>query len=122
MSKKEADPGRAVTETDLQVAERAIADHEVFQKDLFVLHRILTEVGRLDLPGIRRGVEAERQRLEEARKQADAVQQQVDQLQQQIKDKRRELASVEATIKERNVELNQLHEGYHNLRAILEAA
>jgi peptidoglycan hydrolase CwlO-like protein len=119
---KQSDTHRAVEETDLQLVDRAIADHEVFQKDLYVLRRVLTEIGKLDIASVRRGVQAEQDRLDEVRKQADAAQQQLDQLSNHIKDKQREVAEVESTIKERTVELNQLHEGYHNLRRMLEAA
>jgi len=69
-----------------------------------------------------RGVEAEQQLLDDLHKQTEAAHQQVDQLQQDIKSKQRDLADVEATIKERNVVLNQLNEGYNNLRRMLEAA
>ena len=119
---KQSDTHRAVEETDLQLVDRAIADHEVFQKDLYVLRRVLTEIGKLDIASVRRGVQAEQDRLDEVRKQADAAQQQLDQLSNHIKDKQREVAEVESTIKERTVELNQLHEGYHNLRNLLAAA
>jgi hypothetical protein len=60
MSKQQADARRAVTETDLQLVDRTIADHEVFQKDLFVLRRVLTEIGNLDAryAGMKQGIEA----------------------------------------------------------------
>jgi hypothetical protein len=96
--------------------------HAVFQKDLFVLQRILTEVGRLDVASVRRGVEAEQARLDDVRKRADTAQAALTQLQQDITSKQRELASVEATIQQRTVELNQLNEGYLNLRNLLAAA
>jgi hypothetical protein len=103
---------REVTNKDLEVVDKAIADHAVFQKDLFVLQRILTEIGKLDVASVRRGVEAEQARLDDVRKQADAAHGDLTQLQKQIEDKRRELASVEATIAERTIAANQLNESY----------
>jgi hypothetical protein len=119
---KQTEPHRAVTETDLQVVERAIADHEVLQKDLFVIKRILTEVGKLDVAGIRRGYEAEQARLAEVSKQADAAQEQLNQLQKQIEGKHRELREVEVTIQERIKEGERYNSACQNLRNMLAAA
>jgi peptidoglycan hydrolase CwlO-like protein len=122
MSKQEADARRDVTSEDLQIVDRAIADRENFQTNLYTLRRILGEIGKLDIGSVRRGIQAEQDRLDEVRKQADIAQQQLDKLQNDIASKQRELANVEATIQERNVVLNQLNEGYNNLRRMLEAA
>jgi septal ring factor EnvC (AmiA/AmiB activator) len=49
MPKQEADPRRReVGNRDLEIVDKAINDHETFQKDLFVLRRVLSEVGNLD--------------------------------------------------------------------------
>jgi len=48
MIKKETDARREVTATDLEKVDKAIADHETLQKDLYVLRRILGEIGNLD--------------------------------------------------------------------------
>jgi hypothetical protein len=109
-------------ETDLQAVERAIADHEVFQKDLFVLKRVLTEIGPLDVAAIRRGAEAEQARLADATKQADAAEERLTQLQKRTDDKQRELAEVEATIKERISEGERYNSAMQNLRNLLAAA
>jgi peptidoglycan hydrolase CwlO-like protein len=123
MIKKETDAHtREVTNEDVAIVERAIAEHATFQTFLFTLQRLLIEVGRLDMPSIKRGIQAEQARMDDVRKQADAAQQHLTQLDNQIKDKQRELVEVEMTIKERNGELNRLHEGYHNLRNLLAAA
>jgi chromosome segregation ATPase len=123
MAKQEA-ASRPLISEDLALVDQVIADHEKFQTSLYVLRRILGEVGKVDAKrtDLDRGVEAEQARLDEVRKQADAAQQQLDQLNNQIKDKQRELASVEQSIQQQTVALNQLHEGYHNLRNILAAA
>ena len=119
---KQTEPHRAVTETNLQIVERAIKDHEVFQKNLFVLQRILTEVGPLDVAGIRRGAEAERARLDEATKRADAAQDRLDQLEKQIADKQRELREAEATFQEKIRETERMTATCQNLRNLLAAA
>ena len=118
---KQTEP-RVVTETDLQIVERAIVDHEKFQTHLFVLQRIIKEIGQLDVPGIRRGAEAEQARLVEATKQADAAQDRLTDLQKQIAAKQRELAEVEATIKDRIKEGERYNAAMQNLRNLLAAA
>jgi hypothetical protein len=119
---KQTEPHRAVVETDLQVVEQAIKDHELFQRHLFTLQRVLVEVGPLDVAAIRRGAEAERARLNEVSKQADAAQEQLDRLQKDIVAKQRELAEVEVTIKERIKEGERYNSACQNLRALLAAA
>jgi hypothetical protein len=109
-------------ESDLQIVERAIADHEVFQKDLFVLQRVLKEIGKLDVASVRRGFEAEQARVTDMSKQADAAQEQLGQLEKQIEGKRRELAAVEVTIKERIGEAERFNASLQNLRNLLAAA
>jgi peptidoglycan hydrolase CwlO-like protein len=124
MTKQQADPRRDVTATDLEVIDKAIADHEKFQTTLYTLRKILTEVGKVDAKraDLSRGVEAEQARLDDVRLKANAAQEQLDKLQNDIASKQRELAAVEATIQERTIASNQLNEGYLRLRAILEAA
>jgi chromosome segregation ATPase len=115
---------RGVTDKDLEVIDKAIADHSELQTHLYTLRRILGEIGKVDAKraDLNRGVEAEQSRLDEVRKQVDAAHEQLTQVQKQIESKQRELAAVEATIKERTIAANQLNEGYLRLRAILEAA
>jgi chromosome segregation ATPase len=48
MSKHPTEARRDVTDKDLELVDKAIADHEPFLKDLYVLRRVLTEVGRLE--------------------------------------------------------------------------
>jgi hypothetical protein len=119
---KETD--RLVISEDLAVIDQAIADHEKFQTSLYVMRRILGEVGKVDAKraDLNRGVEAEQIRLDNARVAADAAEQRLSQLTQQVESKQRELAAVEVTIQERNVVLNDLNQGYLNLRRMLEAA
>jgi hypothetical protein len=105
MSKQsEARALRDVTNEDVATVERAIAEHATFQTFLFTLQRLLTEVGRLDMPSIKRGIQGEQARMDDVRKQADAAQDALTQQQKQIKDKQHELANVEATIQQRNGE------------------
>jgi hypothetical protein len=39
---------RAVTNDDLALVDKAINSHETFQRDLYVVRRILGEIGKLD--------------------------------------------------------------------------
>jgi hypothetical protein len=113
---------REIKNEDLEKVDRAIGGNEGLLKDLYVLRKMLGEIGRLDFHGVKRGVEAERARQDEARKKADAAQANLDEVLRQIEAKRRELRDVEATIAERELRSNQLNESYLNLRNILAAA
>jgi chromosome segregation ATPase len=113
---------REVTNDDLKIIDEAIASHESVQHQLYVLRRVLGEIGKLDFAAIKSNVKAHQDRLDEVRKQADAAQAYVDELQKQMADKRRELADVETTIKERTIAANNLNESYNNLRNMLAAA
>ena len=119
---KQTDTHRAVEETDLQLVEKAIADHEVFQRNLFTLKRILTELGPLDVGNARRNVEAEQGRLDDVRKQTDAAQEKLSDLERQIADKKRGLAETEATIKDKMREYEAFYASCENLRNLLRAA
>ena len=101
---------------------RAIANHEVFQKDLFVLQRVLTELGPLDVANARRNIEHERVRLEGVRREADIAQEKLSELEQQIAAKRRELVETEATIKDKIREAQLFDASCENLRNLLRAA
>jgi hypothetical protein len=113
---------REITKTDLENVERAIGGNEAFLKDLYVLRKILGEIGKLDYQGIKRGVEAEQVRLDEVRKQANSAQSSLDDVLRQIAEKRLELAAVEAEIAERTTVSNQINEGIIGLRSMLAAA
>jgi hypothetical protein len=66
-------PSREITNHDLELVDRALRSHEVFQKDLYTLRIMLKELGKLNVFEIKRGVAAEEARLEETRKRADAA-------------------------------------------------
>jgi hypothetical protein len=103
MTKQQADARRAVTETDLQLVDRAIADHERFQKDLYVLRRVLSEVGNLDQQ-YRGGKQAiEQVQAEGARTSAqlEQVKAELAAVQQQAVEKRQELAALTADVQEK---------------------
>jgi len=119
---KQTDPHRAVEQTDLQIVERAIADHEKFQANLFTLQRILKEIGVLDIAVVRRDYGAERGRRDAMREQAETAQQQLRALEKQIADKRRELVETEATIKDKIREAQLFDASCENLRNLLRAA
>ena len=78
---------REITNTDLEKVDRAISGNEGLLKDLYVLRKMLTEIGKLDFQSVKRGVEAERGRLDEARQKADAATAKLDEVQKQIEDR-----------------------------------
>jgi hypothetical protein len=115
---------RQVVSEDLTVIDQAIADHEALQKNLYLLRRLLGEVGKLDARSadLKRGVEGEQSFLDDLRKQTDAAHQALAQLQKDIQSKRGELREVEQLIQERTVAANQLNEAIARMRNLLEAA
>jgi hypothetical protein len=113
---------REITNEDLAKVDRAISGNEGLLKDLYVLRKVLGEIGKLDFQNVKRGVEAEQSRLGEVRTKANAAQADLDQLLGEIADKRRELREVEETIKERTVASNNLNEAILGLRKMLAAA
>jgi chromosome segregation ATPase len=108
MIKKEGDARRAVTETDLQVVDRAIADHETFQKDLYVLRRMLSEVGNLDQAyrGGRQAIEAVQAEGANASHQFEQVKADLAKVQQEVGAKRQELAELDREIAGKERQLN----------------
>jgi hypothetical protein len=115
---------RQVTDEDLALLDKAIADHEVLQKDLYLLRHLLGEIGKLDARSadLKRGIEGEQSFLDDLRKQTGSAQEQLTQLQKHIEARQRELREVEQLIQERNIVVSELNEGYLKLRAMLEAA
>jgi peptidoglycan hydrolase CwlO-like protein len=120
----EKPPSRVVTNEDLEFIDRAIANHEACQGELYKFRMILGQVGKIDSKraDLIRGAESEQARLDEVHQKANAAQATLDGLQQQIVSKQRELAAVEKTIEERRVACDQLNGSINNLRNILAAA
>jgi chromosome segregation ATPase len=108
MIKKEGDARRAVTETDLQLVDRAIADHETFQKDLYVLRRVLSEVGKLDeqYRGLKQAIEAVQGEGANVARQLEQAKADLATAQREAAEKRQELATLTAEVagKERTLE------------------
>jgi hypothetical protein len=117
-------PSRVVTNEDLEFIDRAIANHEACQGQLYQFRMILGQVGKVDTKraDLIRGAESEQARLDEVHQKANAAQASLDGVLQQIEVKRRELADVEKTIEERRVACDQLNESINNLRNMLKAA
>jgi peptidoglycan hydrolase CwlO-like protein len=115
---------RDVTNEDLVVIDKAIANHEECQKELYKFRMLLGQVGKVDAKrgDLVRGVESEQHRFDEAHQKANAAQAELEQLQKEIQNKQRELREVEATIKERELRSTQLSEGINGLRNMLAAA
>jgi seryl-tRNA synthetase len=103
MTKQQVDARRAVTETDLQLVDRAIADHEVFQKDLYVLRRVLGEIGKLDeqYRGVKQGIEAVQAEGANISRQLEYAKEQLAKVQQEEVEKRKELAALTAEVQEK---------------------
>ena len=102
MTKQEAASRRAVTETDLQLVDRAIADHATFQKDLFVLRRVLSEIGDLDAKyaGMKQGIEAVQAEGGRTNAQLEQVRADFAKDQQELVERRKELAALTAEVQE----------------------
>jgi chromosome segregation ATPase len=113
---------RDITNDDLVNVDQAIGSLETYQRHLYVLRRVLGELGKLNISGIKQGVEAEKARLAEANQRANAAQSDLDKLLAEIEGKKRELAGVEATIAEKELRSAQLSDGITGLRNMLAAA
>jgi hypothetical protein len=115
---------RVVTNEDLQFIDRAIANHEACQGELYKFRMILGQVGKVDKQraDLVHGASSEQARYNEVHQKADAAQATLDGVQQQILSKQRELAAIETTIEERRVACDQLNESINNLRNLLQAA
>jgi peptidoglycan hydrolase CwlO-like protein len=115
---------RGVTNEDLAIIDKAIANHEECQRELYTFRMVLSQVGKVDAKrgDLIRGVEAEQARFDEVHQRADAAQADLDELHRQIEGKQRELAAVEETIKERELRSTQLSDGINGLRNMLAAA
>jgi hypothetical protein len=113
---------RDVTNEDLAIVDKAIANHEAVATHLYTLRRVLGEIGKLDFPALRSNQQAHQARLDEIRQKGDAAQAALDEVQRQIVNKQRELAAVEETIKERTIVAGQLNEAVLGLRNMLAAA
>jgi peptidoglycan hydrolase CwlO-like protein len=115
---------RNVTNEDLAIIDKAIANHEACQQELYTFRMVLSQVGKVDAKraDLIRGVEGEQARFDETSQRANAAQADLDELQKQIEAKRRELREIEATIKERELRSTQLNEGILGLRNMLAAA
>jgi chromosome segregation ATPase len=105
---KQSDSRRAVTETDLQLVDKAIADHETFQKDLFVLRRILGEVSNLDQAyrGLKQGIEQVQAEGARTGAQLEQVRTDLAKVQQELVEKRKAVAELDREIAEKERMLN----------------
>ena len=108
MIKKEGDVRRAVTETDLQIVDRAIADHETFQKDLYVLRRVLSEVGNLDQQyrGTKQSIEQVQAEGARTSAQLEQVRADLATVQKELVEKQKAVAELDREIAEKERMLN----------------
>jgi chromosome segregation ATPase len=104
MAKQEADVRRReVGNKDLEIVDKAINDHEVFQKDLYVLRRVLSEVGNLDQQyrGLKEAVEAVQSEATRTSAQLEQVRAELATVQVEVVEKRKELATLSAEVAEK---------------------
>jgi len=102
MIKKETEAHRAVTASDLEIVDKAIADHETFQKDLYVLRRVLGEVGNLDQQyrGLKEGIEHLQEQGRQLNSHNDAARAELAKVQQDVVEGRKEVAALTAQAEE----------------------
>ena len=102
MIKQQTETHRAVTETDLQLVERAISNHEVFQKDLFVVRRVLGEVGNLDhrYRGLKEGIAVVEEQGRRVNAELEAARAELAKVQQEVVEGRKELTALTAEVEE----------------------
>jgi chromosome segregation ATPase len=120
MAKQEADTRREVTSKDLETIDQAINDHETFQKDLFVLRRVLGEIGKLDqvCRGLKQAIEqvqAEAERTSSGLEQAKAG---LAATQRQEVEKRQEVAELDAEIKRKQQTLEHYSKAIERITGV----
>jgi chromosome segregation ATPase len=115
---------REVTNKDLEIIDKAIADHEVFQKDLFVLRRILGEIGKLDtaIAQTRRGLQTTEKSRDELNAQVEVARAELATVQKQQQGVRNEIATLDSQIKAKQIEFNQLCDAVDRIKQNLTEA
>src|SRR5262245_16754809 len=107
MSKQEADARREVGNKDLEIVDKVINSHEAFQTQLYVLRRILGEIGKLEElhRGLKQGVEhtqaqsgEQARAFEHAKAQLEAVQREEVEARKRVAELTAEIAAKEKTL------------------------
>ena len=108
MSKQPSDTHRAVSETDLQAVEGAIAYSETLLRNLYTLRRVLGEVGSLDqrLHGLKEGVAAVERQGEQVNAELEAAKTRLAKVQYEEVEKRKVVAELTREIEEKQRELS----------------
>ena len=112
MSKQPTDARREVGNTDLEIVDKAIADHETLQKDLYVLRRILGEIGKLDqlYRGLKEGIAVVQAESARAVSELEAAKAELAKVKQQVVETKQELATLTAEAEEKRRELSAYSE------------
>jgi len=108
VSKQPSDTHRAVSETDLQAVEGAIAYSETLLRNLYTLRRVLGEVGSLDqrLHGLKEGVAAVERQGEQVNAELEAAKTRLAKVQYEEVEKRKVVAELTREIEEKQRELS----------------
>src|SRR5262252_1749578 len=105
---KQSDTRREVTATDLEKVDKAINDVEPLLKDLYVLRRILGEIGNLDqaVRGGREAIAVVQREGEQVNAQLEGVKAQLAKVQREEVEARQRLATLTAEAAEKARELS----------------
>jgi chromosome segregation ATPase len=108
VSKQEAASRRAVTETDLQLVDKAINDLEPLMKDLYVLRRVLNEIGNLDQAyrGGKQAIEAVQAEGERTGAQLEQIKADLAKAQHELGEKQKAVADLDREIAGKERQLN----------------
>jgi chromosome segregation ATPase len=103
MSKQPTEARREVGNTDLEIVDRAIADHETFQTRLYTLRRVLSEVGKLDeqYRGLKQAIEQVQAEGANIARQLEQAKADLATAQREAVEKRQELAMLTAEVAEK---------------------
>ena len=109
---KQSDTRREVTATDLEKVDKAINDVEPLLKDLYVLRRILGEIGNLDqaVRGGREAIAVVQREGEQVNAQLEGVKAQLAKVQREEVEARQRLATLTAEAAEKARELSAYSE------------
>src|SRR5215472_7932248 len=105
---KQPDTHRAVTESDLQVVEGAIAYSETLLRHLYTLRRVLGEVGSLDqrLHGLKEGIAVVERQGEQVNAELEAANTRLATVQREEVEARQRVATLTAAAAEKERELS----------------
>jgi predicted nucleic acid-binding Zn-ribbon protein len=115
---------REVTNKDLELIDKAIADHETQQGHLYTLRRILSEIGNLDtaIAQTRVSLQSIEKSRDEANAELEAARDELAKIAKQRQETVNEIGALNREIETKRTELQSISNAREQIKAFLEAA